>query len=120
MGIKFGEILYELRKNNDLTQQDMANDFAVSAKTISKWENGIFEPNFEMLEKIADYFKVAPDYLLGYDKQVKGAEVITNIERKALVSFRGLDMIDQMEAIGFMNGVRIKKQKDKKARQANK
>lgn len=54
----FGTRLKYLRKQDGLVQQDLANALGVSKSTISMYETGNREPDFETLEKIADYFNV--------------------------------------------------------------
>lgn len=73
MGKKFGENLKQLRECNSLTQRELAEDLSVTAKTVSKWENGFFEPDMLMLEKIADYFNVTPNELFGFSALNKKA-----------------------------------------------
>ena len=60
----FGESLQALRKENKVTQEQLANFLGVSAQAVSKWENGSF-PEGDLIPKIADYFKVSTDYLYG-------------------------------------------------------
>lgn len=57
--------LAELRKQNNLTQQELGNILSVSYQTISKWENGQVSPDINMLPKISAYFGVSVDALLG-------------------------------------------------------
>ena len=59
-----GENITELRKQNNLTQQDLANLLVYSDKSISKWERGESTPDIEVLLKIAELFKVDINYLL--------------------------------------------------------
>ena len=54
----FGIRLQSLRKQDNLTQLQLATALGVKKSTIGMWENGNREPNFEMLESIADYFNV--------------------------------------------------------------
>ena len=54
----------KLRKENNITQEELAKKLDVSAQAVSKWENG-GSPDLEMLPKIADYFDVSIDYLFG-------------------------------------------------------
>lgn len=54
----------KLRKENNITQDELAKKLDVSAQAVSKWENG-GSPDLEMLPKIADYFDVSIDYLFG-------------------------------------------------------
>lgn len=57
--------LRELRKSKGLTQQAIADMFNVGKSTYSYWENGTCEPSYETLYKLAEYFGVSVDYLLG-------------------------------------------------------
>lgn len=57
--------LAELRKKNNLTQQELGNILNVSYQTISKWENGVVYPDISVLPKISSYFGVSVDALLG-------------------------------------------------------
>ena len=61
----FGKILRELRTENNLTQIQLAQKIGVAFSTISMYERGEREPDFETMEAIADYFNVTMDYLHG-------------------------------------------------------
>ena len=66
-----GERLSELRKDNGLTQRDLAEILGVSENSISLYERNINTPDDELKIKIANYFNVSLDYLLGAtDKQI--------------------------------------------------
>ena len=54
-----------LREQRKLTQQECADVFNVKLRAWQTYEQGISEPKFEVLCKIADYFNVSLDYLLG-------------------------------------------------------
>lgn len=61
----FAEALKHLRKARKLNQISLADIFGVSQATIASWESGKRQPDFETLLKIADFFQVSTDYLLG-------------------------------------------------------
>ena len=61
--------LKELRKYKRLTQSEMANFIGVNQNTYSYWENGKSKIDNETLTKLADFFGVTIDYLLGRDIQ---------------------------------------------------
>lgn len=63
--MKFPERLKKLRKEKNLYQKELAEILGVSRPTISQYEAGTRRPDNETLEKLADYFKVSIDYLLG-------------------------------------------------------
>lgn len=48
-----------------MTQQQLASILNVHQTTIKDWENGLNETDFSTLVKIADFFAVSVDYLLG-------------------------------------------------------
>lgn len=62
---QFGELLTELRQERNMTQQDLAKVLFVSVSTISNYEKGIHLPDIIKLSKLADFFHVTTDYLLG-------------------------------------------------------
>ena len=61
----FGERVKELRTEKGLTQDQLGEIFNVRGATISRWESGQIEPDFRTLLKLADFFEVSLDYLLG-------------------------------------------------------
>lgn len=56
--IKIGAFLRELRKEKDMTQEQLADVFNVSARTVSRWETGSNMPDISILVEIADYYKL--------------------------------------------------------------
>ena len=63
------ERIKELRTAKSLTQVDLAKELNVSKQCISNWENNNIQPSVDMLLKIAKYFSVSTDYLLGIDNR---------------------------------------------------
>ena len=61
----FGENLKKLRLTHSLTQQAFGAKVGLSKAVVSKYENGLGYPTFEVLVRIAAYFGVTTDYLLG-------------------------------------------------------
>ena len=62
---RFGNILRALRKERGLTQNQLANELQFTRSTIANYEQGNRLPQIETLSKLADYFGVSIDYLLG-------------------------------------------------------
>lgn len=66
MLITIHEQIAHLRKQRGLTQAALAADLGVSSQAVSKWENGLSCPDIQLLPRIADYFEVSTDELLGH------------------------------------------------------
>ena len=60
--------LKKLREEKNMPQYVFAKDFGIAQSTVGGWESGKREPNFETVQKLADYFNVSVDYLLGRDE----------------------------------------------------
>ena len=56
--IKIGEFLRELRKGKGLTQEQLAEQFNISRRSVSRWETGSNMPDVGLLIEIADFFEV--------------------------------------------------------------
>lgn len=54
-----------LRKNRNLTQDDMSTTLGISRAALSHYEQGRREPDYDTLITIADFFKVSLDYIMG-------------------------------------------------------
>lgn len=63
--MQFGNVLRLLRQRNSMTQKQLAEILGVSESRIGMYERCQREPDFEMLEAIADYFNVDMDFLTG-------------------------------------------------------
>ena len=61
----FANVLKLLRLEKSLSQQELADRLGISKSSISMYERGERNPDFETLELIADFFNVDVDYLLG-------------------------------------------------------
>lgn len=104
----FQNVLKTLRKSRGLTQDELSKILKISRSTIGMYENGSREPDYEMLETIADYFNVDIDYLIGRTNKTtfiplgkekapdltardeKDIEKILNNTREQLLSQEGL------------------------------
>lgn len=59
--------MIELRKQNGLSQQDLADRLGVSRQAISRWETGAVQPLADSVKSLAQAFQVSTDYLLNDD-----------------------------------------------------
>lgn len=67
----FGRNVARLRKESDLSQEELANKIGLNKQTISNIERGIRYPTFETLEKIAQVFDVSSIQLFGTEKEIE-------------------------------------------------
>ena len=62
---KFPQILRELRKDKGFSQTDVAKALGIQYYTLGKWEQGRAQPSIEDLLRLADYYSISIDYLVG-------------------------------------------------------
>lgn len=67
--------LKELRIRKKKTQQDIAKYLGLTRPAYTAYESGTRNPDYDTLIKIADYFDVSLDYLLGREERNKGSEL---------------------------------------------
>ena len=73
--------LREIRKLSGLTMKELGIRIGVSESAISQYETGKRQPDYETLLKIADYFGVSVDYLLGKDEKSEDSELQEYLEQ---------------------------------------
>lgn len=79
-----GQTIKDLRRSKKLSQTDFAKIVGVSQTTVTAWETGKAEPSSSAITRIADYFNVSTDYLLGRKENESSTE---NQENKDLKKF---------------------------------
>ncbi len=65
--MNIGKVIKQLRKDSNISRQTLANNIGVDVRTISYWESGSNEPKASYIYKLAVYFGVSTDYLLGLE-----------------------------------------------------
>jgi len=63
----FSSRLRELRESKNIAQDTFALELDLSNSSVSRWENGLQQPAISVLFKLAQYFNVSTDYLLGLE-----------------------------------------------------
>lgn len=71
---KIGGFLKELRKEKGVTQEQLAEQFSVSNRTISRWENGNNMPDLDILIEISDYYEVDLREILNGERKSKNMD----------------------------------------------
>lgn len=64
--MRFGNILQGLMEKNNVSPGQFAQAMHISRSMLDRFTRNLWEPNFTMLKRIADYFHVSIDYLLDY------------------------------------------------------
>lgn len=73
--LKIGGVIKSLRKNKNITQEQLANLIGVSTPAVSKWESGTSYPDITALPILANYFEVTIDELLNYKNKLSEEEI---------------------------------------------
>lgn len=63
--MKYGDRLKQLRNEKKLSQQELADKLGINRSTYARYETSATQPDYETLQKLADFFDVSIDYLLG-------------------------------------------------------
>ncbi len=71
----FKDNLIDLRKMNDMSQEELAEKLQISRQTVSKYETGESVPDIDKCKQIAEIFNVSLDDLVNYDKETDGLGV---------------------------------------------
>ncbi|MGN0026173.1 MAG: helix-turn-helix domain-containing protein, partial [Clostridium sp.] len=93
--MEFNEKLKELRKQHNMTQEQLAERLYVSRTAISKWESGKGYPNIESLKNISKTFSFSIDELLSNNELLQFAESEnkSNISKLSSLIFGILDLM---------------------------
>ncbi len=79
--IKIGGFLRELRKEKELTQEQLAEKFGVSSRSVSRWENGNTMPELGILVELADYYEVDIKEIIDGERK---SEIMEKEEKETL------------------------------------
>jgi transcriptional regulator with XRE-family HTH domain len=82
-----GKTLATLRKNNGLNQREFAQSIGVSNGAVAMWETNKRQPDIEMLIKIANYYHVSLDYLLGISNKIESVSMLEVCDKELLDYF---------------------------------
>ena len=100
--MKFANELKRLRLLHNMTQAELAEALGVKRSTIGMYENSNREPDFEMIEKIADYFNVCIASLME-DAPAADPAPLPSDEQQLLAGYRKLDDVDKQNALNMLD-----------------
>ncbi|WP_297520451.1 helix-turn-helix domain-containing protein [uncultured Clostridium sp.] len=122
----FDKIIKNLRESKSLSQKELGDIFKISASTIGMWEQNRRNPDKDMLVKIADYFDVTVDYLLGRTSN-KDSNVYTTLldnHTYTIEVAKGLkqeitqdelnELVKKLKTVGFDINKLLEKENDSK------
>ncbi|MBE6130235.1 MAG: helix-turn-helix transcriptional regulator [Erysipelotrichaceae bacterium] len=87
--MQLGKRIKELRIENNLTQESLAEQLGVSFQAVSRWENDLTYPDITLLPILANMFDVTVDFLLDVDVMKKEAEIDAIIEEYIVLLNQG-------------------------------
>lgn len=91
----FAKRFKQLRTQKELSLQRIAQDLGVTAQSLSLYEKGQRTINIDLLQRVADYFNVSSDYLIGLSKDPCTVEDIKPIIKYTGLSYEALDIIKE-------------------------
>ncbi|MDY6367553.1 MAG: helix-turn-helix transcriptional regulator [Clostridia bacterium] len=94
--------LTEIRKQEGVSQKQLANDLGVSAGNLCDWEKGRTEPNIDMLIKIADYFDVSVDALLGREENGNSMGNVDRTKMRLLSYYNKMSDEGKIKLVDFL------------------
>lgn len=111
----FAEKLKELRFFKKITQTELSQVLGVSQQTVGSWETNNSTPNLTMLGKLADYFEVSADYLLGRNENDLG-NILSDDQVMLLDAFGELDVVNRQKVLGYIEGLCHEQKRNKKVK----
>lgn len=98
-----GARLRKLRKEKSITQAELAKTMSLGESTISFYESNKREPDYNTLQKLAQYFGVSTDYLLGNTDEPRPASII----KESGIDYLARALGDQLVNLGEMEPVAV-------------
>ncbi len=113
--VNVGNFIKELRKEKNITQEELSEKFYVSRRTVSRWETGSNLPDIDVLIELADYFNVdlreilngkRKDNNMNYEEQELSKDVSeytkARLKRTSIITLVLLIFSMTMVVIGFI------------------
>ena len=108
----FGEKLQALLDDDDISQSSLANHLGITSPAVNRWCNNVTQPDHDMLVKIANYFNVSTDYLLG--NQLNDEIIKNDEENKQILNNVSTDLDNSINKALYSKLHEIKNEKDKR------
>lgn len=107
--MKLGQDIAQLRKQNNMTQAEVADALHISYQAVSKWERGESLPDISLLPRIAELFQISIDKLFGNAYAMKAEESVKTDGGMDESAQQGInqqitDMVNREFEIGMSEG----------------
>jgi transcriptional regulator with XRE-family HTH domain len=114
----FGQRLRKLRKEHDLSQEELAKILETDRSNVANWETRR-QPDYEVVKKIAAFFNVTTDYLLGLvDNKVQSVEMqVKTTDGRVLEGLKIMEELsdeDYQSVLKMLQGLKAKADLEKK------
>lgn len=106
--MEFNTLLMALRESRGLTMKSVAESVGVKPDTYRNYETGRFQPNFETLSKLADFYGVTTDYLLGRSEDAPDPLQqlpVTPQDRAILAAYIALSAKDRTQLVEIIGKI---------------
>lgn len=101
---KTGSFLKELRKEKGLTQEQLAEILGVTNRSVSRWENGVNMPDFDLVIELANYFEVSIEEFLNGERR---NDMIDKKEEETLLKVADYTNEERIRVIRRLNWIFI-------------
>lgn len=99
----FSNTLKDLRELHDVTQEQLADFLQVSRSTVAGYETKNRQPDFERLEKIAEFFNVTIDYLItGFETEPSSSANENSLDQEVMISYRRLSINSKQDVLKYI------------------
>ncbi len=98
--MKIGKFLRELRNEKGITQEDLAEKYGVSSRSVSRWENGNTLPELGILVELADYYEVEIREMIDGERK---SEIMEKEEKKTLLKIA--DYVDKQKRQSILRAI---------------
>ena len=88
--IKIGKFISDLRKQKNLTQENLAEKLGVTSKSVSRWENGNTMPDYSLLKDLCDELGINVNELLSGER-IKDSDYMNKAEENFIMLKKKVD-----------------------------
>lgn len=104
--------LKEIRQSKGLNQTQVAKNLNITQASYSHYENGRNQPTYELLIKLADFYKVSVDELLGHKMPYLIDKSLLSEEELAIIDeIKDLDTMQRIKVLAYIDGMKAGKER---------